>query len=82
MPAFLPYFPYDKIFRQLEISSDFRANCPKIYGILFVLFTNLFKIDKLQILRFCIKLKNTIAYHTANLHQRTKYIIHTNINHN
>ena len=43
------------------------------------LFTNLFNVDNLQILRYCKKLKNTIAYHSANLLQRTKYIIHTNI---
>ena len=29
------------------------------------LFTNLFNIDNLQILRYCKKLKNTIAYHIS-----------------
>ena len=35
-------------------------------------------IDNLQILRYCKKLENTVAYHIANLRQRAKYIIHTN----
>ena len=43
------------------------------------LFTNLFNVDNLQILRYCKKIKNTIAYHIANLHQQTKYITHTNM---
>ena len=38
----------------------------------FILFTNLFNVDNLQILRYCKKLKNTIAYHIANLRQRKK----------
>ena len=38
-----------------------------------------FNVDNLQILRYRKKLKNTIAYHIANLRQLTKYIIHTNI---
>ena len=43
------------------------------------LFTNLFNIDNLQILRYCKKLKSTIAYHNhiPNLRQRTRYIVHT-----
>ena len=47
----------------------------------FVSFIDLFiyqNIDNLQILRYCKKLKNTVAYHIANLRQRAKYIIHTN----
>ena len=43
------------------------------------LFTNLFNVDKLQILRYCKKLENSKAHHIANLRQRLKYIIHTNI---
>ena len=43
------------------------------------LFTNLFNADNLQILRYCKKLENTIAYHIANLLQLLKCIIHTNI---
>ena len=43
------------------------------------LFTNLFNVDNLQILRYLKKLENTIGYHIANLRQRLKCIIHTNI---
>ena len=44
--------------------------------IYFYLFTNFINVDNLQILRYCKKLRNTIAYHIANSYQRTKYIIH------
>ena len=43
------------------------------------LFTNLFNFDNLQILRYLKKLENNIANHIANLRQRLKCIIHTNI---
>ena len=43
------------------------------------LFTNLFNVDNLQILRYLKKLENSIAYHIANLRQWLKCIIHTNI---
>ena len=36
------------------------------------LFTNLFNVDNLQILRYCKKLENSIAHHIANLRQRLK----------
>ena len=54
---------------------------PKCSGstVLFI-YLFFFNVDNLQILRYCKKLKNTIAYHIANLRQLTKYIIHTNIN--
>ena len=55
-----------------EASATYAATQKKIYGsgmnaLMFYLFLfiNLFNIDNLQILRYCKKLKNTIAYHIS-----------------
>ena len=50
-----------------------------VFYLFLFLFSDLFNIDSLQILRYYKKLENTIAYHIADLRQRTKYIMHTNI---
>ena len=41
-----------------------------VFYLFLFLFSDLFNVDNLQ---------NTIAYHIADLRQRTKYIMHTNI---
>ena len=40
----------------------------------FYLFTNLFNVDNLQILRYYTKLENIIAYHIVNLRHYLLYV--------
>ena len=40
----------------------------------FYLFTNLFNVDNLQILRYYTKLENIIAYHIVNLRHYLPYV--------
>ena len=47
--------------------TSLNKNWYAIQGFLFYLFNNLFNVDNLQILRYCKKLKNIIAYHIAKV---------------